>query len=290
MPHILGIGVATLDIINTVDGYPEEDSKVRAVAQRVSRGGNVTNTLVVLSQLGHRCAWGGTIVDEPDGVRILDDLARYEIDVSHRRIEAHGKVPTSYVLANRRTTSRTIVHYRDLPEFGLEDFARIDLTPYHWVHFEGRNIEETRRMLEWMRSEWPDVPRSVEIEKPREGIESLMADADAVLFARRYALRRGFEAPFPFLHAMREQAPHAVMACGWGEEGAYGLDRDGVEVASPAFPPPEVVDTVGAGDTLNAGIIDGLVQGLGLEETLRKACRLAGRKVGQHGFDGLVEA
>ena len=28
MAHILGIGIATLDIINTVDGYPPEDAEI----------------------------------------------------------------------------------------------------------------------------------------------------------------------------------------------------------------------------------------------------------------------
>src|SRR5690606_2634666 len=43
MGHVLAIGIATLDIVNTVDGYPAEDAEVRASAQRVSRGGNATN-------------------------------------------------------------------------------------------------------------------------------------------------------------------------------------------------------------------------------------------------------
>ena len=43
MAHILAIGIATLDIVNTLDGYPAEDDVVRALRQRVSRGGNATN-------------------------------------------------------------------------------------------------------------------------------------------------------------------------------------------------------------------------------------------------------
>ena len=50
MAQILGIGIATLDIINEVDGYPVEDSEQRALAQRQRTGGNVTNTLTVLRQ------------------------------------------------------------------------------------------------------------------------------------------------------------------------------------------------------------------------------------------------
>lgn len=66
MSRILAIGIATLDIVNLVADYPPEDSEVRALDQRVSRGGNATNTLVVLSQLGHRCSWGGVLAEDAD--------------------------------------------------------------------------------------------------------------------------------------------------------------------------------------------------------------------------------
>ena len=93
MANILAIGLATLDIINVVEEYPLEDSEVRARSQRICRGGNATNTLVVLSQLGHHCSWGGVSVNEPEGERILQDLASHRIDTHSCRMEPRGKVP-----------------------------------------------------------------------------------------------------------------------------------------------------------------------------------------------------
>lgn len=287
MAHILGIGIATLDIVNTVESYPREDDEVRALEQRVARGGNATNTLAVLSQLGHACAWGGVVAEEPDGIRILQDLERYGIDATHCRRSPNGKMPTSYVTLNRRNGSRTIVHYRDLPEFDFDDFVKIDLTSFHWTHFEGRNVAETLRMLQWLHAEWPQLPCSVEIEKPRPGIDALYPYADVLLFSRGYATHCGHEAPEPFLRTMREQTPDARLICGWGAQGAYGLEDDRF-IHSPAYPPSALVDTLGAGDTLNAGVIDGLIAERSLDESLEAGCRLAGRKCGQVGFDGLT--
>ena len=51
MSKILGVGIATLDIINRVEHYPGADDEVRALSQVQVRGGNVTNTLVVLAQM-----------------------------------------------------------------------------------------------------------------------------------------------------------------------------------------------------------------------------------------------
>ena len=56
---------------------------------------------------------------------------------------------------------------------------------------------------------------------------------------------------------------------------------------SHAYPPGKVVDTLGAGDTFNAGVIHHLSRGRSVSEALQYACKLAGTKCGMVGFDGL---
>jgi ketohexokinase len=68
------------------------------------------------------------------------------------------------------------------------------------------------------------------------------------------------------------------------------MDSGGKFHHAPAIPPPEVVDTLGAGDVFNAGIIDALVQNRPFEEVLVEASKLAGRKCGQYGLAHLVES
>jgi ketohexokinase len=286
MASILGIGIATLDIINTVDGYPEEDAEVRVQNQRVCRGGNAANTLVVLSQLGHRCTWGGVWVDEPDGQRILADLADYAIDTGSCRVESQGKVPTSYIVLNRRNGSRTIVHYRDVPEFNFADFGAINLSAFDWLHFEGRNVAETARMLDRVRQAG-NIGISLEVEKPRPDIEQLFTQVDVLLFSKVFAQHYAYTDGATFLQAMQRQAPQTRLVCAWGVKGGYGLETDGTKLHSPAFPPLQVVDTLGAGDTFNAGILDSLCRQQDLATALSHACQLAGKKCGQLGFKGL---
>jgi len=283
----LGIGSATLDIINLVESYPPEDAEVRALDQRISRGGNATNTLVVLSQLGHSCAWGGVIADEPDSQRILADLAAQGIGAAACVRHAGGKAPTSYICVSRATGSRTIVHYRDLPEFSCADFRGIDLSGWDWVHFEGREPRETRCMLAQLRHERPELPCSVEVEKPREGIEALFGVPDLLLFSRAFARARGYHQPEDFLVEMRRLAPTPLLVCAWGEGGAAAMDARSRVWESPAYPPPRLVDTLGAGDVFNAGVIHGLLHRRPLEQVLTGACRLAGHKCGQPGLLGL---
>jgi ketohexokinase len=285
MANILGIGIATLDIINTVENYPQEDAEVRAISQRVCRGGNATNTLVVLSQLGHQSTWGGVWVDEPDGQRILADLKQNHINTDSCRVECQGKVPTSYIIINQHNGSRTIVHFRDLPEFNFTDFKAINLSPFDWIHFEGRNVADTVRMLERVKQICPKTPISLEVEKPRPDIEQLFPKVDVLLFSKIFAQHDGkIKEAAPFLQKVRRYTPQARLICTWGAKGAYALDTDNTLLYSPAHSPPQVVDTLGAGDTFNAGIIDSLCRQHNLAIALDHANQLAGKKCGQLGL------
>ncbi len=286
MSRILCVGVATLDIVSELPRWPGEDSETRALDLRRARGGNAANTAVVLTGLGDRVVdWMGTLGDDPGAARILDDLRGNGVGVEHAVAVPGGVTPTSCVWLNRRRATRTIVHYRDLPELDASRFSRVDLGPYAWVHFEGRNVPALSEMLQRARDAGARV--SLEIEKPRESIESLWSLADVLMFSRQYALEKGFDSPRALLTHAARQAPRADLFCAWGEEGAAwrGVDGDGGFIG--ATPLSHCVDTLGAGDVFNAAIVHGLIRGRAPRDVVGFACRLAGRKCTRIGFEGL---
>lgn len=57
--------------------------------------------------------------------------------------------------------------------------------------------------------------------------------------------------------------------------------------SSSAYSPSQIVDTLGAGDTFNAGLIHSLSIGRSLQEALNYSCKLAGSKCGMIGYEGL---
>ncbi|MBI1194253.1 MAG: ketohexokinase [Gammaproteobacteria bacterium] len=284
MARILAVGIATLDIVCQLDTYPPEDAKLRANDRRITRGGNAANTLCVLGQLGHDCCWAGTVASDPAAADVLADLEYHGIDTSACRKYPLGCTPTSYVWRCLDTGSRTIVHYRDLPEYDSADFERIPLAGFDWLHFEGRNVEETARMMAHAAATRPDLPRSLEVEKYRPGIEALFEEATVLVFSRDYAGHAGFSSPEALVAAFGTRCPGASVVCTWGDQGAWGCAFGERPFHIPAFTPERIVDTLGAGDTFNAGLIDGLVGGRTLTDAVTQACRLAGRKCGQEGF------
>lgn len=281
MAKILAIGIATLDIINTVESFPVEDDEVRTLSQQQSRGGNATNTLCILSQLGHDCAWAGVLIEEPDSQIIKNDLTKHQIDSSNCVVLEHGKMPTSYITLNQQTGSRTIVHHRDCPELSFTEFQKINLQQYDWIHFEGRNIADTSRMIEYCKQQQPHLPCSVEIEKPRPDIDSLFTLADVLLFSKNYAQNQGFSNATDFLSSLS----NINATCAWGKQGAWFINKNRQIIHSPAFPPEKTVDTLGAGDTFNAAFIHSLLSQKSEQAALDFACRVAAYKCGQHGLD-----
>jgi ketohexokinase len=286
--QVLGVGIATIDIVNLVADYPPEDAEVRALDQRVARGGNAANTLAVLRQLGRQCAWVGTLADDMGATLVSNDLAQRGINHAHAVVIAGARTPTSYIALSHASGSRTIVHYRDLRELTARDFDAVPLANFAWVHFEGRNPVETAAMVARVRRVRPDVPISVELEKPREGIERLFDGARVLIFSRAFAAAMSVQGstvePEEFLRQRIDQSDAELCLLPWGDAGAYGLARGGEPVFAPAHRPAQVVDTLGAGDAFNAAIIDGLLRGLNLPRLLAHANHVAGEKCARVGI------
>lgn len=284
--RILGVGIATLDVVNQVAAYPAEDEEVRALAQHHARGGNATNNLVVLSQLGHDCSWAGTLADDAASDLIRTDLHAHRVNLQHVIDCAAAVTPTSYVTLNQHNGSRTIVHYRQLAEYTADDFSAVDPLQFDWIHFEGRNVPDLRAMM--MRLRDLGVKHfSLEVEKPREAIETLFTLPSLLMFSRAYVRDSHQGSVKDFFTHLCDSGVEAPMYCGWGAAGGWAMSTSGALLQQPAWEPAQVIDTLGAGDVFNATVIDGHLRQLPVEQVLENACLLAGTKCGQPGLDNL---
>ena len=289
MAKILGIGNAVLDIILTVPHYPKEDEEIRALDKKISSGGNINNTLYVLNQLGHESAICTTLATDPEAKLLTSSLKNRQIDTEHTQKFIQGQTPSSFISLNSENGHRTIVHYRDLPEISFDHFAKIEIEAYDWLHFEGRNIENLSGMLNIAKTFLTDQPISLEVEKPREGIESLFPQVNLLIFSHHYATAKGFSNGAELLTSIQSQAPNANLVCTWGNQGVWYASVNGQVQHIEAELITPVVDTLGAGDTFNAALIHHLIQGASLQAAVERANHFAGQKCRQEGLDNLLE-
>jgi ketohexokinase len=286
--RILGVGNALVDVVNRVADFPNEDSEVRALGRRRSLGGNCANSLVSLSLLGYQCSWAGSLSDDPESKWIQQAFSGYQINTELAPVLPGYQAPMSCVTLNAFNGSRTIVHFRELPE--LAESALQDLNPdeFDWIHFEGRNIPVLHALFETFQAR--GFKRfSLEVEKARDGIEELFRFPALLLFSRHYVREHHEGSIRDFFTHLRESTVTCPVFCGWGSAGAWAMDARGQIYQQPAWKPEKVIDTLGAGDAFNAGVIHGTLLGMTVPQSLEIACHLAGFKCGHEGFDAIAQ-
>lgn len=288
MAKILGIGNAALDTILTVKTHPKEDQEIRALSKIFSTGGNINNTLYVLNQLGHNCAICCSVATDMEAKQLLKGFKERKLSTAHIQTFIQGKTPSSFITLNQENGHRTIVHYRELPEVTFEHFAKITVEAFDWLHFEGRNIENLTGMINIAKTFLTHQPISLEVEKPRKGIESLFNQVHLLIFSHHYACEKGFSNGLELLTQIQKDAPNTRLVCTWGDQGVWFADinQSVQHIKAETIHP---IDTLGAGDTFNAALIHYLIQQNSFNEAVNKANTLAAQKCKQQGLDNLLQ-
>ena len=200
--------------------------------------------------------------------------------------------PSSTVIVVKETGSRTILHHNPgLPELSPRHFEEKilpKLDEFDWIHFEGRNVANVLEILDAL-TELDHKPTvSIELEKAREEMLKLAPFADVLFISKEFAEFQScadMENSVVHFRSLLKN-PNAIVVCAWGDKGAAASSLEGV-FTSRAFPPDELVETLGAGDTFNAAFIFAMREKHSIQKCLEFACRVAGAKCGQVERKGL---
>ncbi len=285
MLNILLTGVATLDIINLVDSYPAEDSEIRATSQQIRSGGNAANSAIVLQQMGINTSLLVQRADDIHADLVFSQLTNRGIDTTLCPVQKNSVTPTSYICLSRENASRTIVHYRQLDEIHASHFTSLNLQKYDWLHFEARNCDQLEIMLKHARQS--ARPVSLELEKPRDNIDTLLPYADVLMIARPFATSMNFTSAASCIEHYANLYNDKTISCTWGDQGAW-LFHKGRIYHQPALEVEPIIETLSAGDTFNAALISSLASKHEIQQSLKFACELAARKCLQQGLDNLI--
>lgn len=290
---------ACVDLLVRGDAAPQYNQAEQLMdGYLLEMGGSACIFACQCARLGLRSAGVGAVGDDTYGSFVLQKLASCGVDVSNVRRD--GCMQTGLGLALCRPDGNRAI----LTVPGSIDSADpgrlLALLP------EARHLHiASYYLLKKMRPHWPEILR----EAKRLGLTvSLDSNWDP---AERWD---GVMELFPYLDIFfpnenelvaftGESRPEAaarllagkvpLVAAKLGEKGAMAMRSDGQNAFCPAMK-VEVADTVGAGDTFDAGFLYGYLNGWSLEGCLRLGVFCAGRSVraagGLAGQPGLAEA
>lgn len=178
---------------------------------------------------------------------------------------------------------------------------KCDLLSAHWIHFEGRmhNLPAIKETIRYIRRNDPAhrVKISFELEQESADLNAFFEEEIDVFFVgRQFSPVNGWKS---LDEALAESAKRikrsADLICIWGTDGSKVVKVNNGEIMAgslaiaPCYPPKKkVVDTCAAGDAYLASVIfDMVVNGNSVGDAINFGSKVAGVKVGLHGYEQL---
>jgi sugar/nucleoside kinase (ribokinase family) len=288
---ILVAGEINPDLILTGDVSPEFGQVEKLIdSASLTVGSSSAIFACGAARLGLKVAFIGVCGDDIFGRFMLDEMHKRGVDVSHIIVQADGQTGLSVIL--NRGADRAILTYPGLiPALRSADISDELLQKARHLHvasyFLQTNLQPDLPAL-FHRGHAIGLTTSLDTNyDPTElwtGFDELLAVTNVFLPNEKEVLSLTRE---PTIHLAADQLAASVetVAIKLGAEGALGVGNG--EKARVASIPVDVVDTVGAGDSFDAGFLYGYLNAWSLEKSLQLACTCGGLST-QHpgGTDG----
>ena len=255
-------------------------------------GGSAAITAVAAARLGLRVALAAAVGADPAGTLMLDQLAKEGVDVS--AVVISDTVPTGMTVALSRGGDRAILTAlgaiatltaADVPMALLARSRHVHASSYFLLEdslgpglaglLSAARATGATTSLD---TNWDPAGRWGD-----ERLSRAMAQADLLLpnEAEALALSGGAPSVDAAVAALGAAAPGRKLAVKLGERGVLCADWPALhQVSVPAVTP---VDTTGAGDCFNAGLIAGLLTGLALPQAAALGCAVGALSTGAPG-------
>ncbi|MET7463601.1 carbohydrate kinase family protein [Nonomuraea sp. NPDC005501] len=280
---LLVVGDANPDVI--VSGAPRRPAfgqrEELVDAGDLVLGGSGAITACGAARLGLRVAFAGRVGDDPAGAFVLDTLGRRGVDVSACVVESGAATALTVILADGQDrailTAPGCLGRTSAGDVPPELLARVAHVHVSSFYLQPRLAEGVPDLFRAARAAGATTSLDTNDDPSGrwEGLEEVLPLTGVLLPNEREALAI---AGVPELgQALRELAARGttpVVKC--GAEGALTI-VDGEPLRVPAPPPPAhqgpagVVDTVGAGDSFDAGLIASRLRGLPVRRSLEVA-------------------
>ena len=276
MFDILVAGEINPDLILSGDVVPEFGQVEKLVNHATLAIGSSSAIFACgAARLGLRVAFIGVCGDDVFGRFMFAEMQKRNVDVSHVIVREGGDTGLSVIL-NQESDRAILTHPGLIAELRGSDIPDTLLRQARHLHVASYFLQTNLQ---------PDLPKLFRRARevglttsldpnydPSEkwiGFDELLSVTDIFLPNGKEALSLSGESNVDEA-ASRLGSKVAALAIKLGEEGAMGF-RNGQNVRVASIP-VKVVDTVGAGDSFDAGFIYGYLNQWDLEKSLQLAC------------------
>ena len=271
-----------------------------AVTLEVRVGGSESNTAVALARLGLKAAWWSKLPANPLGRRIENEIRRWGVS-------------TDAVIWDDAPDCRAGLYFLDFgaPPRGTDvyyDRAASSASRITAIEMDGPNVPISQARLLHLSGITPALSPYA-LKACSRAIQAAKESRTAVSFdvnyrAKLWTPQRAKEALEPLLSGVdllmcpitdaatifgiegsgtgvaaefRERYSIPAVVITMGGEGVAAVDANGCEHSAQPFPLTQIIDRVGAGDALNAGVLMGYLNG-DLGEGLRYGMAMSALK------------
>jgi sugar/nucleoside kinase (ribokinase family) len=261
VPRVLVNGPAAWNTLVRLPALPEPRSHTLFAARHADGlGGTSAGKAVTLAALGVDVTLRTLLGDDRDGALVRRELAHPRLTVVGDAARAGRTERHVNLMAD---DGGRVSIYLELPS------AAGDGVPSHLLDGVDAAVldlaDHSRPLLAAARAAGVPVWCDVHDDDGTSDYPRAFADAADVLLVSEVRL----DDPRSYLRA-RVDGGASLVVCSRGAAGALALDADGWWEVPPA-PVDEVVDTNGAGDAFLAGLLSGVLDGLGTARALARA-------------------
>ncbi|NJE05410.1 carbohydrate kinase family protein [Thermococcus sp. M36] len=256
---VIGVGNLNYDIIMLLDRFPEFHEKVSAQKAFFGLGGAAANTITWLAHFGLRTGYIGAVGRDEIGEAHLSYFRKIGVNTDGIRVV---DAPSGVAVAMIRGEDKRIVKYPGANTMKMVDFEYLARARH--VHLSSNPPETISQVVNFAHENGITVSLDIgEAELPpgvEEKVDYLTMNEDE------------YRRKFGSLDLGLSKARNLVVTLNGG--GALVRDEDG-NVFEVRGLSAEVVDSTGAGDSFDAGVIYGVLQGWSLRDAAKLGMLLA---------------
>jgi ribokinase len=261
---IVGLGLATLDILIRLGDLPTWEHGTPCSAVGLDGGGPVGTACVAAARLGARVGFVGTAGNDSLAVLKVQSLRQDGIDLSRLAMRDDPENQVVVVYVNQDTGERVFsgLHCFGNKPLQVDELDQDYITSANYLHLDGTHPEAAMQAARWMRA----AGKKVSLDCAKCDGKSIWGELrDLVPYADILICGSGFGRALTGQadlwragEVMLSLGPQIVVQTE-GKDGSYTLTAE-ERFHTPSFD-VKVLDTTGAGDVFHGAYLVGLQHG-----------------------------